>query len=216
MTRAEIVAGSAVLLSALLVTVGVRSRAPSIADAVPVGERKSKPLVQERSTFTAQGAALHVTPQRQAQPQQSLAVSAPAIVLPRIVDELRIRYPQTGPLIERLEYQLASEVRDPLRSAAMETRILGEVSRKALGLELVELQAECRITLCRVQMTFPQELARKRFAPAPPGTVWTGEQPISFFFDALDLEFQHTLSGLDGYGTPLVVGYVTMPVQRAK
>ena len=115
-----------------------------------------------------------------------------------------------------MESALARESRDPLWSAAMEARILDEISQKALGLEITRLDVECRTTLCRLQMVFPEELARRKFGNVPQGTVWTGEQPIMFFVEALDLEFRpgHVFGGLDGYGTPILVGYVSRPSQE--
>lgn len=48
----------------------------------------------------------------------------------------------------------------------------------------------------------------------PPKAVWTGREPVSFFIKALDLEWRYTTAfgGLDRYGTPVVLGYVAMPL----
>jgi hypothetical protein len=133
--------------------------------------------------------------------------------IPRGVEELKVRYPHSKGAIEQVEREIAAENTDPLWAAPMEARILGEISQKAFGLEIIDIQVECRTTLCRVQMAFPEELARRQFGMVPSGTAWTGKQPVMFFIEALDLEFRHVFAGLDGYGTPAVVGYISMPSQ---
>ncbi len=134
---------------------------------------------------------------------------APTYTTPREVDELKLRYPHFNPVLEAAEAALAIENRDPIWSPAMEARILGEISQKALGLEINNVQVECRATLCRVVVVFPHTLLQKRFGVVPAGTVWNGKQPVNFFLEALDLEFRQPIpGGLDAYGTPIVVGYV--------
>ncbi len=113
---------------------------------------------------------------------------------------------------------MASQGKDPLRSPAMETRIFNEIAQKALGLELTYLQADCRITLCRVQFTLPKTFLEKKFGDVPRDALWTGREPVGFFINALDLEWRHTTAfgGLDRYGAPVVLGYVTMPLPSVK
>jgi hypothetical protein len=110
---------------------------------------------------------------------------------------------------------MASESKDPLRSAAMETRIFSEIAQKALGLEMTYLQADCRITLCRVQLALPKSVLDKKFGNVPRDAVWTGREPVGFFIKALDLEWRYTTAfgGLDRYGAPVVLGYVAMPLR---
>jgi hypothetical protein len=150
---------------------------------------------------------------QQQRPEDSgvVPVTAPAVALPRVVEDLKVQMPVFAGAIDSAEGMLAAEERDPLWSPTMETRILSEISQKALGLEITDLQVECRTTICRVQMIFPEQLAHKDFGVVPKGAVWTGQQPISFFVSALDLEFRHVIPGLDRYGTPVLVGYIFKP-----
>ncbi|HEY7671748.1 MAG TPA: hypothetical protein VIC71_05980 [Gammaproteobacteria bacterium] len=119
-----------------------------------------------------------------------LAGAAPPVArisaTPPAVEELKSRYPDTRGPLEYVEGAFARENRDPQWAAPMEAHILDEISQKALGLEITQLDVECRTTLCRLQFVFPQELARKNFGIVPIGTVWTGEQPIAFFLEVLD------------------------------
>ena len=93
---------------------------------------------------------------------------------------------------------------------------MNEISQKALGLELADLQVDCRTTLCRVEMTFPLQLLQKKFEPPAEDAVWNGRQPINSFLKALDLDFrQPTPGGLNSYGTPVVVGYVNRPPEQS-
>jgi len=50
------------------------------------------------------------------------------------------------------------------------------------------LQADCRITLCRVQFTLPKTFLEKEFGDVPRDAVWTGRKPVGFFINALNLE----------------------------
>ena len=97
----------------------------------------------------------------------------------------------------------------------METQIFNEISQKALGLEMIDLQVDCRITLCRVQFVLPKSFLQKKFGNIPRDAVWTGREPVSFFIRALDLQWKYTsaFGGLDRYGAPVVLGYVAMPLR---
>ncbi len=108
---------------------------------------------------------------------------------------------------------MAAQGKDPLKSTAMETRIFSEIAQKSLGLEMTDLQVDCRITLCRVQFGLPKSFLDKKFGNVPRDAVWTGREPVSFFIKALELDWRYTTAfgGLDRYGTPVVLGYVAMP-----
>jgi hypothetical protein len=133
--------------------------------------------------------------------------------MPQVAEDVQIASPEVAGQIAESEREMASQGKDPLRSPAMETRIFSEIAQKALGLELTYLQADCRITLCRVQFTLPKTFLEKKFGDVPRDAVWTGREPVGFFINALDLEWRHTTAfgGLDRYGAPVVLGYVTMP-----
>ncbi len=155
---------------------------------------------------------------RNAQPPQPSGYrGAPAITrmvsLPEIALDVQLASPEIAGHIAEAERDLASQGKDPLRSTAMETRIFSEISQKALGLDVIDLQVDCRITLCRVQFVLPKSFLQKKFGNIPRDTVWTGREPVGFFIRALDLKWQHTTAfgGLDRYGAPVMLGYVAMP-----
>lgn len=140
------------------------------------------------------------------------------ISLPEIAEDVQIASPQVAGQIAEAEREMASQGKDPLRSPAMETRILSEVAQKALGLEITYLQTDCRITLCRLQFALPKSFLEKKFGNVPHNTMWTGREPVGFFIKALDLEWRYTTAfgGLDRYGVPVVLGYVAMPLPSAE
>ncbi len=142
------------------------------------------------------------------------SVTPPAVSMPQVAEDVQIASPEVAGQIAEAERQMASQGKDPLRSPAMETRIFSEIAQKALGLEITYLQADCRITLCRVQLTLPKTFLEKKFGDVPRNAVWTGREPVGFFVNALDLEWRYTTAfgGLDRYGAPVVLGYVTMPL----
>jgi len=128
---------------------------------------------------------------------------------PQAVEDLQNGAPHFAGLIEKSEAELAAEDKDPAWAPAMEAQILAEISRKALGLEITDLQVECRTTLCRVEMLFPQRLLQKNFQDVANAPAWNGQQPVGSFIGALDLDFRQPVpSGLDRYGDPVVVAYV--------
>lgn len=157
-------------------------------------------------------------PRPSVQPSEPPAIQSSAALpkaIPQNVEDLRVANPLLAPIIEANERALDAEDKDPAWSAEMETRIVNEISQKALGLELADLQVDCRTTLCRVEMTFPIQLLQKKFEPDAEKAVWNGRQPINSFLKALDLDFrQPTPAGLNSYGTPVVVGYVNKPPEK--
>ena len=146
------------------------------------------------------------------------SAAALPISLPEIAEDVQVASPQVAGQITEAEREMASQDKDPLRSPAMETRILSEIAQKALGLEITYLQADCRITLCRLQFALPKSLLEKKFGNVPQDTVWTGREPVGFFIKALNLEWRYTTAfgGLDRYGVPVVLGYVAMPLPSAE
>ena len=143
------------------------------------------------------------------------ASAAPLKAVSQNVEDLRDTSPVFAPIIDANEQTLAAEERDLVWSTGMETRIVDEISQKALGVEITDLQVDCRTTLCRVDMTFALQLLQKKFGPLSPDTVWDGKQPINYFIKALDLDFRQPVpGGLNRYGTPVVVGYVERPPEK--
>jgi len=131
----------------------------------------------------------------------------PPAELPRAFERLEPGNPRFAE-IEAVEHSFSAEPRDAL-SSATEASILDEIAQKARGLELVGLQVECRTTLCRLQMAFPESLAHKEFGVVPRDAPWTGKEPIGFFFAALDLEFRLDVGGLDESGAPFSLSYIS-------
>jgi hypothetical protein len=129
--------------------------------------------------------------------------------MPEIAEDVQLASPEVAGHIAEAERDLASQGKDPLRSTAMETRIFSEISQKAFGLEIIDLQADCR-----VQFVLPKSFLQKKFGNIPRDAVWTGREPVGFFIRALDLEWQYTTAfgGLDRYGAPVMLGYVAMPL----
>ena len=143
--------------------------------------------------------------------------TAPPTPIPQNAEDLRRTSPLLAPIIDANEQTLAAEDKDPLWSIAMERQIVDEISRKALGLEITDLQVDCRTTLCRMNMTFPLQFAEKKFEPTAPDTVWDGRQPLQFFIQALDFDFRGRVPmGLNAYGTPVLVGYVNRPPEKTE
>jgi len=150
------------------------------------------------------------TPEQRPAPDEPRRGQRPSTAeTPQAVEDLKNGAPYFAGLIEKSEAELAAEGKDPVWAPAMEARILTEISRKALGLEITDLQVDCRSSLCRVEMLFPQRLLQKTFEDVTNAKAWNGQQPVGFLIGALDLEFrQPVLSGLDRYGDPVVVAYV--------
>jgi hypothetical protein len=213
-TGFRVVAAGAVILSVVGVIEFLRGRAPeemiaarALVESAPATDANS---VSEREARITGGPIDQLEAPPLARDVRAIPSVASTAPVPREVEELKLRYPVFSPVIEKSEGELSIENEDPLWSPAMESRILGEISQKALGLEISSLQVDCRTTICRVEMVFPQRLLQKKFGgPVPRDTVWTGQQPVGFFIDALDLEFrQPVASGLDESGAPVVIGYV--------
>ena len=213
-TRLQMFAGAGVvagLCAILFVLTRTLQTITAIGEAFLLGS----PAVIESNddSGTKQSAdtpAVPAPPQRPARDEPARAqISRPATETPQLVEDLKSGAPIFAGLIEKSEAELAIEDKDPAWAPTMEARILAEISRKALGLELTYLQVDCRTSLCRVEMVFPQQLLQKKFGNVPKGTPWTGQQPVGFFLDALDLEFREPVpSGLDRYGAPVVIAYV--------
>jgi hypothetical protein len=224
-TGSRVVAGGAVFLSALVAialvqiartlrNIETNGRAfdrgdNSVSEREDDWRSEQSPRAKSQAHEAREGRASAPEQQRVVQEARVVASVAPQTAILREVEELKLRHPRFAGVIARSEAELGIENKDPLWSAAMESRILSEVSQKALGLGITGLQVDCRTTLCRVLMLFPESLAQKQFGVVPKETAWTGQQPVGFFMEALDLELrQPVVAGLDGYGTPMVIGYV--------
>ena len=210
----RVVALGATLLGVVAVIALVRTRS-SVAPSAPVTTEVTS-AVSDPEARIEPGDDEHLAgPLASAGESESVAAGAPIAppeVLPQNVEDLRAAFLAR---IEPNEQRLGAEGKDPPWSGRMEARIVDEVSRKALGLEITDLQVECRTTLCRVDMTFPLQFATKTFEPIAPDAAWNGKQPLMFFIKALDLDFhEQVAAGLNRYGTPVLVGYVFRPPEN--
>ncbi len=227
MSRALRIMGGASALVGVLVLASVLLRpAPESIDTNGQWPRSADPprgfeasLQSERSAPSAQQTDAPVREARNAQPplppdDRGAPAIVPTVSMPEIAEDVQLASPEVAGHIAEAERNLASQGKDPLRSTAMEIRIFSEISQKALGLEVIDLQVDCRITLCRVQFVLPKSFLQKKFGDIPRDAAWTGREPASFFIRALDLEWQYTTAfgGLDRYGAPVMLGYVAMPL----
>jgi hypothetical protein len=206
--------GGTILLVALLIAVYVALRSEQASRAF----RDTDLRVAEPDRSNGAPDAAQVDRQREEsstpQTETGAEASQTAAPMPPEIEYLRVRYPFFAGMIETAERDLGGQGKDPLWSGAMEARIVGEISQKALGLEITDLQVDCRTSLCRVQMTFPLQLLERKFDDVPPDAAWNGQQPVSFFLKALDLPLREGVAaGLNEYGTPVVVAYVDRPRQ---
>lgn len=207
-----VVAWSAALISVGVVIALVRTP-PSVAPNVPVIV-DAPSAINEADPPIASSDAEH-TSVEPSEPMATVVSLTPPEAPPQNVEDLRAAYPLLVARIEPNEQRLGAEGKDPLWSRGMEARIVDEISRKALGLEITGLQVDCRTTLCRVDMTFPLQFATKTFEPFTPDTAWNGKQPLMFFVKALDLDFhEQVAAGLNRYGTPVLVGYAFRPPEK--
>lgn len=228
MSRAlRIVGAASALLGVLFLAAMFRSRPTEIGDTSGYLPSNAKPgrgfetnFQPERAAPLAQQTEAPAREARGAQPptppdDHSASVVVATVTMPPIAEDVRRASPEVAGHIAEAERDLASQDKDPLRSAAMETQIFNEISQKALGLEMIDLQVDCRITLCRVQFVLPKSFLQKKFGNIPRDAVWTGREPVGFFIKALDLEWKYTsaFGGLDRYGAPVVLGYVAMPLR---
>ena len=146
------------------------------------------------------------------------SASAVALSMPPIAEDVRIASPEVAGHISDAERAMASQGKEPVRSPAMERQILSEIAQKALGLEITYLQVDCRVTLCRLELVLAKSFLEKKFGNVTRDATWPGREPVSFFIKALDLEWRYTTAfgGLDRYGTPVVLGYIAMPLPSSE
>jgi hypothetical protein len=213
----RVVALGATLLGVVAVIALVRTQS-SVAPSAPVTTEVTSAISEPEARIETGDGEHLAGPLASAGQSESVATGAPIAapeVLPQNVEDLRAAYPLLVARLEPNEQRLGAEGKDPLWSGGMEARIVDEISRKALGLEITDLQVDCRTTLCRVDMTFPLQFATKTFEPFTPDTAWNGKQPLMFFVKALDLDFREQVAaGLNRYGTPVLVGYVFRPPEK--
>jgi hypothetical protein len=212
-TRFRILAGVAALAGLVAIVFGLTRTLQTIAaigaafDGGLPGSIKPKADSESGEANIVPGTAVPL-PLRPLRDTPAISEAPRTTEKPELVEDLK-RLPMFADLIDKSEAELAGENRDPVWAPAMEAEILAEIAGKALGLELVDLQVDCRTNVCRLEMVFPKRLLSKDFGNVPVGTPWSGQQPVSFFLAALDLELRQPVpAGLDRYGNPVVIAYV--------
>jgi hypothetical protein len=155
------------LIVALGVTMAIRSRWPggterTAADGRSAVVRNVRPdpeLVAEPSGESApQTRNQTVRDEEPAQTDSAQPATTPATT-PAIrsvtsLDSLGITTPPI-PEFRRTEQAFASEDADPAWSPVAEAHILGDISQ-ATGLQALDIQVDCRTSMCRVQMLQPR------------------------------------------------------------
>jgi hypothetical protein len=110
------------------------------------------------------------------------------------------------------EQEFAAESVDAFWAGAMEARILTELSQLASGIDVVDLQVECRSTMCRVQLVYPASKAEQVLA-GPGPTAFA--DPIRVMRERMGLEFRWIMRGQNGYGNPVSMAYISRsPIGR--
>jgi hypothetical protein len=184
--------------------------------------RTEPPLVTESEATSAQPRSIADAPSSAAATEETAAIGAPPAVEARVVGDdpgaapsmnrapLPGETPVTpmanllmgreqGPppdLIEG-EQEFAAEPVDTAWAPGAEADIFAKFAQMP-GLKLVDLQVECRSTMCRLQLTQPRD------APAVEG----GARPFNVLLDSVGLEPRWMIAIVDRSGTMKSVAYL--------
>ena len=104
-----------------------------------------------------------------------------------------------GAALLQTERAFDAEQADPLWSQAMETRILSEIA-EIPGLEALTVQAQCRTSMCRVELRERGQLE--------PGRILPANAAFGRLVLALDHQPLWIMSLVDPYGTPTSLAYL--------
>ena len=123
---------------------------------------------------------------------------------PKALDEFVVSDPQSKQRSDEAEREFNSaENQDPSASAALQSRILSEISRQATASKAdIDAQVECRTGICRIQLAFPGQGAQARSAG---GT--TSARLIVSTAATLGLETRGMFAG-SAHGTPVLIAYL--------
>jgi hypothetical protein len=110
-----------------------------------------------------------------------------------MADLLRDRQQPLPPEMVAMEQAFGVESVDTAWSDGAEADILGRFAQRA-GLKLIDLQVECRSTMCRLQMAQP--------------TPQADSQPLPDLLRSLDLQPRFLMSIIDSYGNLKSVAYL--------
>lgn len=143
-----------------------------------------------------------------AEPGQQVAAETPDNAEPPDLDEIQLP-PHVILGLRAVEREFEAQSKGPDWSPAMESRIFGENSLAASGVEVTDVRVDCRTTLCRVQLTLPRQAEGALRPPAAPGSTPSGRpSPIFLSAEAVDLNFRIVVGAFDGYGTPVTLGFL--------
>ena len=151
------------LIVALGVTLAIKSRWPgstgrTVADGRSAAVQEVRP--DPEPVAEPSGESAPQTPSRNVRDEEpALADSAPPATTPATrsvtsLDSLGVTTPPI-PEFRQTEQAFASEDADPAWSPVAEAHILGDISQ-ATGLQALDIQVDCRTSMCRVQMLQPQ------------------------------------------------------------
>ena len=198
--NAKVVIGGVVALGFVLALqlgrrTGSSGEAPEVAavlapaaDVVAEGaarEGADEPV--ESPPASPQSAALRRQPEPDRAPLPGETPATP------MADLLRDRQQQLPPEMLAMEQAFGVESVDAAWADGAEAEILGRFAQRA-GLKLIDLQVECKSTMCRLQMAQPN----------PQGD----SLPLSDFLRALDLQPRFLMSIVDSYGNLKSVAYL--------
>jgi hypothetical protein len=149
-SRAQLVAGSAVIFATLSAAAFVLSRTQErTVESANGSPAETSSLVEAyEDVDPTQPAQVAVASPTEPSTLSSAAKPQRPVLLPRIPND-------------PLTLAFAAEGTDPSWSDLTEGQILGELSRLA-GLSLITIDVECRTTLCRVQSVYPTADPRAR------------------------------------------------------
>jgi hypothetical protein len=151
------------LIVALGVTLAIKSRWPgstgrTAADGRSAAVQEVRPDPEPVAEPSGESAP-QTRNQNVRDEEPALADSAPPATTPATrsvtsLDSLGVTTPPI-PEFRQTEQAFASEDADPAWSPVAEAHILGDISQ-ATGLQALDIQVDCRTSMCRVQMLQPQ------------------------------------------------------------
>lgn len=118
-----------------------------------------------------------------------------------------LRMPNS-PAIDRLMQRFVSEGVDPVWSTSTESEIHNQIALLARNIGLIDIQVECRTTLCRVQLVYAGATQSERTGDVSIRAAIFGSILNRKISGTLDLNGVLFNSGYNGYGTPMSLVYL--------
>ena len=137
----------------------VRDEEPALADSAPPATTlATTPATRSVTSLDSLGVTTppsrNVRDEEPAQTDSAPPATTPATRSVTSLDSLGVTTPPI-PEFRQTEQAFASEDADPAWSPVAEAHILGDISQ-ATGLQALDIQVDCRTSMCRVQMLQPQ------------------------------------------------------------